>query len=105
MSVIARVTFYDGRGCPVGMSSQFFLPEKLDWMPIDVKVFWFLDRGYGEPDATHVLFVSQGEQRLITLGSPLSYNRETLKEREHGYEERIEQFITESGFCRTPRNQ
>lgn len=105
-STMAQITSFGADGRQVGIGASLFLPDYLDWMPIEVKVFWFLERGYGEPDATHLLFNSQGEQRLVPVTRPLRDMKYTeLQEQEHGLFERVQSFIDREGFSRVPRNQ
>lgn len=106
--VSANVKYYDlnNGGRIVGHGSSFFLPHYLDWMPIEAKVFWFLAVGDGHPDATHLVFVSQGEHRLVKLDTPLrNLNYKERQEQEHGLEQRTQDWIDEQGISRSPRNQ
>lgn len=105
MSAFAKFIHFceDGKVLEAGTVT---LPSYLDWMPIAPKAFWFTDRGYGHPDATHTLFESQGERVLLSVNKSLSFMQHTeLKERQNGIEERVNRFIEENGICRTPRNQ
>ena len=105
MSVFAKTMDFDEHGVVLD-AGTVTLPEYLDWMPISTKTFWFLDRGYGHPDATHTLFESQGERRLLSVNKSLSYlNHQELKERQNGIEERVNRFVEANGISRTPRNQ
>lgn len=105
MTVKAEYQSFDNVGKPTG-GGQMFLPDYLDWLPIEVKVFWFLHRGYGEPEAVHVLFISQGERRLVTIETPLQLcDLKTLQEKDNGIEEHVNRFISEKGYSRKPRNQ
>ena len=105
MGVFARFTHFGSDG-NVLESGQVSLPAYLDWMPIPAKVFWYLQRGYGHPDATHTLLESQGELRLLGVTGTLNHlTLKQLKENENGIEERVDQYIEERGISRTPRNQ
>jgi len=105
VSCKAQCMYFDEDGALIETSS-FFVPDYLDWMPIAPKIEWFLIRGYGPPHATHTLFQSQGEVRLLSVNQSLSYlKHDELKERENGIKERIDQYITENGISRAPRNQ
>lgn len=105
-SVFAVPTYFDKDGKPVGHGVQFFLPDYLDWMPIEVKIYWFIERGFGTPEAKWVLFSSQGEQRLIELNEPLqNMDLKELKDQENGLESKINEYIEREGISRTPRNQ
>lgn len=89
-----------------GLGAYFFMPTFLDWMPIEAKIFWFLDIGDGNPNATHMLFVSQGEQRLVEINKPLRTLTHTERqEQENGSQERTSRWIDEQGLSRSPRNQ
>lgn len=102
----AKITFFGADGKTVGHGSSQFLPDFLDWMPVEAKVFWFTERGSGPPDATHMLFFSQGEQRLVEITTPLRQLMfKELQEREHGLEDRTQDFIDRHGYSRVPRNQ
>lgn len=82
------------------------LPEYLDWMPIEVKIFWFTERGDGEPEASYLLFTSQGEQQIVPLEKPLRrLDYSQIKEKDIDLEERTERWIERQGISRTPRNQ
>ena len=90
----------------VGISDKISLPDYLDWLPIEVKVFWFFERGLGEPLAKWVLFKSQGEQMLFPIQTPLRQLKlKQLQENENGLEAKVNRYIDENGFSRTPRNQ
>lgn len=105
MGVFANISSFNEKGDLID-AGMVTLPDYLDWMPIAPKVFWFRDRGYGHPDATHVLFESQGERYLLSVNKSLSFLKHTeIKEREHGIEKRVQRYIEENGICRTPRNQ
>lgn len=105
MTAFAKFTHFDDAGTVID-AGTVGLPLYLDWMPIAPKAYWFAERGYGHPDATHTLFESQGERCLMSVNKPLSYLKSTeLKERENGIEERVNRYIEENGICRTPRNQ
>lgn len=105
-SAPAKIIFFDKAGKPLGLGSTQFLPLFLDWMPIDAKVFWFIERRSGDPNATHMLFYSQGEQRLVAINEPLhTFTYKELQERENGLEQRTQDYIDASGFSRVPRNQ
>lgn len=102
----AKITFFDKDGKPCGLGSSQFLPDYLDWMPIEVKVFWFIERGSGDPNATHMLFHSQGEQRLVAITTPLrQMTFKELQEQDNGSEGRVQDFIDRGGYSRVPRNQ
>lgn len=102
----AKITFFDATGKPCGLGANQFLPTYLDWMPIEVKVFWFLERGSGNPDATRMLFHSQGEQRLVDIPTPLRIlTLKELQEKDNGIEGRVQDFIDQGGWSRVPRNQ
>lgn len=103
---LAILEYYDEDGRAVGNGGNLFLPPYLDWMPIEVKVFWFLQRCFGEPRAKRVLFKSQGEQRLVEIKEPLRQMKHTeLKEIEDGLWSKVDEYIAREGFSRTPRNQ
>lgn len=93
----------DGKVCEGG---GLYLPAYLDWMPIRAKTFWYQARGLGHPEAKYVLFISQGERRLVILDNPLQHlNHHQLKENEHGLEQAVWDFCTRHGISRAPRNQ
>lgn len=103
-STNARYRQYDEEGKSLS-GGQIFLPDYLDWMPIEVKAFWFRYMGQGHADTKYVLFESQGEQRLlidVTL-NPLTHTE--YKEKANGAEREVQQFIDEGGYSRVPRNQ
>lgn len=105
MTVKAEVQEFNSDGHPCG-AGQMFLPDYLDWLPIDVKVFWFTERGYGNPKASQVLFISQGERHLITLPRPLQLcDYKQLQEIDSELENKVDRFILENGYSRKPRNQ
>lgn len=106
MAAKADLTYYDRNGKPVGVGGSLYLPNYLDWIPIEAKVFWFLERGYGDPRATHALLISQGEQRLVTITEPMrDMKHSELLEKEHGLEDRVNEYCSLQGISRTPRNQ
>lgn len=105
MSAFAKFFHFDEDG-KVVEAGTVTLPSYLDWMPIDPKAYWFLQRGYGSPQATHTLFESQGERLLLSVNKSLSFfNHKEMKERENGIEERVQRYIDENGISRDPRNQ
>lgn len=101
-----KPTFFGEGGRTVGAPSSVFLPPYLDWMPIELKAFWFVTRGHGDPRAKHALLQSQGEQLLVELTTPLQDHKfSALQEIDNGLEERCDEFARERGISRTPRNQ
>ncbi len=101
-----KPTFFDAKGKVCGTNTQMYLPEYLDWMPIELKAFWMTARGYGDPEAKAVLLQSQGEQLLVILDKPLRHlTHKELQETDNGLESRCEEFARNSGISRTPRNQ
>lgn len=105
-NVTAKATFFDKDGGEAGPAIHTFLPIYLDWMPIEVKVFWFITVGNGPPEAVNMLFHSQGEQRLVKINKPLQrMSYKELKEQENGLEALIQEYIQRNGFSRVPRNQ
>lgn len=101
----AEIQCFDenGKVCDGG---SLYLPDYLDWMPIRAKAFWYETRGLGHPDAKHVLFISQGERRLVTITKPLqNLNHHQLKEIDNGLEQAVWDFCSQHGISRTPRNQ
>ena len=106
MAAKADLTYFDRDGKPVGNGGSLYLPDYLDWLPIEAKVFWFLTRGYGNHEATHALLVSQGEQRLVTITEPLRDMKYTeLLEKQNGLEDLVIEYCSREGISRTPRNQ
>ena len=103
----AKVTLFDENGNPDGISSRdMFLPDYLDWIPIEAKIFWFLKRGLGDPRARMMLFQSQGEQRISLIDPPLQeLTFKQLKDIDNELENQVEEFCTREGIDRTPRNQ
>jgi len=104
-SVLMSVTSFGKDGRIVGRV-DLAAPAYLDWLPIEVKSYWFLTRGYGEPKGINLLFVSQGEQLLITGNKPLKVMKYTeLKETENGLESKVNDYIIRHKISRVPRNQ
>lgn len=102
---LAVTTFFGPDGKSIG-GTQLYLPPYLDWMPIELKTYWFLERGLGEPAATHVLLSSQGEQQLSPITSPLRNMQYTeLMENENGLESKVDEYAERNRINRTPRNQ
>ncbi len=103
----AQITFFDEEGDPTGLTGVHqYLPDFLDWMPIKAKIFWFLQRGMGDPRARIMLFSSQGEQRIALIETPLQqFDQRQLKERENDLEILVSEFCRREGISRTPRNQ
>ena len=102
----ASVTYFGPNGKTVGIGGELYLPDYLDWMPIEVKAFWFTARGLGEPKATHLLLHSQGEQQLVQITTALrDIKLDELKEINNGLEERVREFQDRHGISRKPRNQ
>ena len=105
---LARITFFGEDGKTTGIGSQLFLPDYLDWLPIELKMFWFLTRRYGAPTAKHVLMTSQDEAMLGTVPPEYPLRELTLKElkeADHGLESTVKEFARQHGISRTPRNQ
>lgn len=106
MAVFLDVTFYDEAGAVTGHGVPMYLPDFLDRRDIRAKGFWFLERGEGPPTAKYALINSQGQQRLLIIEKPLQHHRHTeLKEKEHGLEDRVLEYVTREGIGYGPLNQ
>ena len=105
---LARITFFGKDGKSTGIGGQLFLPDYLDWLPIELKMFWFLKRRFGSPEATHVLMISQDEAMLGTVPEEYPLRELTLKELkdiDNGLESTVKEFARQNGISRNPRNQ
>lgn len=101
-----KPTFFDEKGKAIGASTNTHCPPYMDWMPIELKAFWFVNRGYGEPRAKHVLLQSQGEQLLVPIPTPLQHlDFKTLQEIDNGLEDKCDEYARKNGISRVPRNQ
>lgn len=106
MAVMLKVRYFGIDGYTTGSGSEIFLPEYLDWMPIELKAVWFLKRGLGNPLTTHALLESQGEQMLVNIKDPLTEFKFTqLQEIDNGLEAYVQEYASHYGISRTPRNQ
>jgi len=106
MSATAVIRPFGQDGKPTSLGESLHLPDYLDWMPIELKVFWYLERGFGDPNATHLLFETQGEQLLVPVTQTLrKITYKEMKEQEDGIREAVERYAREQGISRVPRNQ
>lgn len=104
-TAMAVVEEWGGEGHFIG-AQNLHLPDFLDWMPINVKMFWFRELGRGDPATRYVLFRSQGEQRLYVIDQPLrSYTFHEYQEKTSGLENTVQNWVDEQGISRQPRNQ
>lgn len=99
-----RTRLYDVNGILVG-GGQGYMPDSLDWMPIEAKAFWFRYMSMGDPRTEYALLESQGEQRLLTGVSLENLDHKSYKEKLNGSEAAVHDFIDREGISRTPRNQ
>ncbi len=104
MACMAVWKSYDRAGDPVG-SGTVYLPESLDWMPIEVKAHWFRYMGQGPASSAFVLLSSQGEQKLLQQVTLRPLDATSYKEKKSGSEDEIQNFIEKGGYSRVPRNQ
>lgn len=105
-AVFMEFTCFRADGTTTESIPPAYLPLYLDWQPMRLKAFWFKERGFGPPEATHVLLRSQGEQLLVTIDQPLRQMKHLeLKEIDNGLESKVDEHARENGYSRTPRNQ
>ena len=105
MGCKASIHTYDAEGKPLG-SHEIFLPEFLDWMPIQLKTEWIrFMGGPGHPDTNYALFKSQGEQLLVIGITLANLDHKSYLEKLDGSEKHCEEFARQHGIVRTPRNQ
>lgn len=98
--------YYDENGKPVGDGVPVYMPDYLDRISIRAKAFWFLERGMGEPLAKRVLLMSQGQQWLVEVTTPLQrLNLKELKEKEDGLEAKVTDYVAREGIDDKPLNQ
>lgn len=105
---LSKIEYYGENGKLVGSGVNLHTPHYLDWMPIELKMFWFLSRGYGAPATKQVLMTSQGERMLGTVPEekPLRELHFTeLQEIDNGLEQAVDEYARDNGIKRTPRNQ
>lgn len=104
MATLAQQISFNAEGKAVD-SGTFYLPQYLDWMPIEVKAHWMRVMEKGHSDTKYLLLKSQGEQMLLTDVSLRRLTHAEYKEQVNGAEAKVQRFIEERGISRTPRNQ
>lgn len=101
-----KVRYFGEEGYICAIADSIYLPQYLDWMPVELKAAWFVRRGFGPPTAVNALLESQGEQVLVPVKSALTIMKHSqLKEAENGLEEFISEYARQYNISRTPRNQ
>jgi hypothetical protein len=99
-----NVTEYGENGARI-TGNQLTLPDYLDWMDIEAKAEYFRIIGFGRPETRYVLLESQGQQILLIHPTLEQTSAKAYKEKTSGIQGKIERFIDQRGYSRTPRNQ